>query len=567
MQSKSTQHVLSYVFAFLTLLVTIHAADSTWIEGTITSVTNKPLRVSHVLLYRPLSDMRMSSRAMEVDKAPLMTVAADSNGHFRFATAELGKLIVRFVAPYHNRLDRYVLCSGGHTISLTAKLATLLTPSDVVENITIWNGEYDLHPRKTGKGLFNISYSRNAPTFRTISIPEKEVRYLVRTKLKGSSDSVLISGSQDVLPTPDEAGLYWSYISAPSNPIKISVNTNSWPKSKAAASINFISTDDATLDTLMRHADAAMSRMMPPGNQPRGMMPPGSQSRSVLPIAVPPFDNYSQRSYRVREVAALVSSVGVDSVLMIVPPRSLAWTIGPQNFYAFLMKSDGNRAATEYIDTLLYKHPVRRIIPPLLAASVAQAQRRGDPERGERLLARLYEEFPQSERTQEMRRVATHGSRIQVGHEMPAFEWRYADNDKGHLTANELNGVYTLLVVWNDTAQASSLVNELKRMQGQYQAQGFRPIGVYTNQAPMMMSMSQPTRTASPMSIVSVAGFTASHPWPTIFDDGSATSATALFDVPSPFLVLIGPDRKVLLITAGHNLAAAESILKQQLHK
>jgi len=545
------RRLLVSIALVLTFLSSAHSADTTWIEGTIRSVTKRPILIGHAMLVEPAVNLPLNEPRAEDRRKPFAITSVSADGRFRIATTEKGHHVLRITAPYHKPIERSVLCSGGHTILVDAIATTQFMPTNIltpgpVRRTDGWrltekrmDTIYSL--KSVGKGLYAV----NIPTTDSI------IHYDFATSIRGVHHSEMAAGSQGVDGTRDSNGIYLSSVRSTNGIARVIVNTNVWLRSNAPSKLTFLSTDDATLDTLIMHIEQR-NQVRPAGN-PNAMR--GVQRPAPSPLAAMPgsYSNYALRSNRVREVAALAYGVQWDSLKSIVPPTSMAWTIGQHAFFNVVLQAGGQQDVLDYTDTLFATHQVRRIIPPMQAAAAAYAFRFGMPERSQRLLADLQREFPNHERTSERRRLADRNRPIQVGKPMPEFEWMSASTPPQRISSSSQAGNLTLYFLWGAREQNTTLLADLQRLQAKYAAAGLHVVGIFAGS-----SSTQPEWLASNMQ---------QYAWPTVYSDGSQQSPAVLLDNAAPFTLLVGPDNRIVMVSGGLNIVELDEQLAKHLRK
>lgn len=515
------------------------AADTTWIDGTVTSVTKRPMRVAHAMLAvlsartTYLERRRIALGPLdETPRLPLAVVSADANGNFRIGTVEKGLLLLRITSPDHAPVEWPVYCSGGHTIRLVAVASAWFTPTDAFDTVSVVTRDSTIALKRLSKGLYGA----------TIKTKDSVVDYYVQAKVHGANLPIsgvgnlasLNKGSKNTTSAPDNDGVYWSATRASKGVARIQANTNTWLRSNEPSTMTFLSLDDATIDSLM----SVIGQRVHPDS--------ATNSRHKT------FESYNDRSDRVRQVAALAYSVPWDKLKTIVPPTSTAWTVGNMRFFDLLMQSGMNADMWDYIDTLLTRHPVRRIIPAMQSAAIGYAHRSGNLERSKLLLQRLMQEFPDHSQINEIRHYADPERPIQVGRMIPDFDWVAADGTGRHITSQGLKGSHTLFFVWDSRALTSSVFDELRKLQTTYQADGLTIVGIFAGKGTVPPPM---------------ATLIQSHPWPTVYSDGSPASPVAVLDNRVPFMILVAPDGSIAMINGGLNVTDAEKVFVQRIRK
>ncbi len=546
--------IASAVYAFATSPSAVLSSDTTWIEGAITCSMSKPLRVGHAMLYLPRpstsnrkGDLSATGFMDDIAHPPLTVVPLDSTGNFRLATSEKGLLLLRIASPNHAPLEHYVYCSGGHTIRLLGTPTQQFHAYSTIDTISAVTNDTTILLKRVGKGRYGAS----------IKTKDSVVPYYLLVSSRGSRERIAITGNPSSLInnkqsgtinqqsgtiTPDDNGVYWSWVRASKGVAKIQVNTDAWMRACDFPSVTFLSADDATIDSLIaRIGHRANDRSVETHN-----------GRSVETHNGRSFKTYNDRSDRVRQVAAIAFGVSWDTLKTVVPPTSIAWTMGHLRFFDLLMQSGTTADTWDYIDTLLVRHPVRRITPPLQLAAVGYAHRSGMQDRSMLLLRNLIREFPDHPQTQDVRDFTDPDRPMQVGRLMPEFDWVTADGSGRRITSNALSGSHTLFFVWDARAQNSDAFNELRRLQTTFQADGLNMVSVFAGKGAPPPSM---------------ASFIQTHPWPTVYSDGSPQSPAAMLANRVPFMVLVSTDRKIVMVIGGLNVIEAEKILVQRLRK
>lgn len=512
------------------------ANDTTWIEGTIRCSEPKSFRIGHAMLFLPraktaknegvmaamvpMASMHMSEGATP----PLVVVPLDSNGFFRLATLEKGLLLLRIASPTHAPLDQHVYCSGGHTVRLEGSPASIFTTSPDIDKVVVYMKDTVHVMKPTGKGRYGASIkTRDSALIYRIDVWSR--RAVEPVSVTGNPNS-LVHKRASGLPAPDDNGIYWSSARTSKGVAKIQFNIAALSRTCDMPSVTFLSNDDATIDSIISQ-------------------PPTQQT----------FMSYVARSERVREVAALKYGAPMDALLAGVPPTSIAWTIGTARFFDLLMQAGTNAATAQYIDSLLLHHPVRRIIPHMQSATVAFSYRMGALERGKLHAEHLMREFPDHEQAAIVRDIVDPNRPLQIGKPMPDFDWTDVREPASRITANDLSGKYTLFFVAPLETGVSEdrrqfAFKELERMQKMYAAKGLNIISIAASRKEMPPGFAQSVT---------------SQPWPTIYSDGKDQSPISVMRNRAPYVMLVGPDRTILTLVGGLDVAEAERTLIQRL--